>query len=216
MKKILLPLMVAAMAMTACKPTVEDRANALIEKHTRHWLINPDSYEKISTEIDSAFTPYCDKAFHKEVLNWQKFDNRIKEVKEHMAEEERLGKQWKAEVERLKKLKGAKAKKELKIFEQEYEMHLVRMKKMDESIGQIEEIKGHIAQWIKEKLNQKHEFMGYQVIHRHASTNQEGKREVNNMYYLLDKDLKRIIIVLNADSPEFKEMMELIKKEDWM
>jgi len=55
MKKYLVFL--SAFLLLACTPTREDIIENLIEEEMRQTLVNPDDYEVIETQVDSAFSP---------------------------------------------------------------------------------------------------------------------------------------------------------------
>lgn len=54
MKIINLLLVSVLMIMTSCTPTNEDRAERLVSSCIKDYLTYPDSYESISTHIDST------------------------------------------------------------------------------------------------------------------------------------------------------------------
>ena len=65
-------LALVALGFTSCVKSPEDKANVLIEEHVKSCLFKPDTYENVSTHIDSAFTPYCDPAFHEMLFKLKK------------------------------------------------------------------------------------------------------------------------------------------------
>lgn len=56
MKKIIITLFFAvALIMTSCTPSNEEKAEKLVKETLKDYLYHPDSYESISTRIDSMF-----------------------------------------------------------------------------------------------------------------------------------------------------------------
>lgn len=134
-------LALVALGFTSCVKSPEDKANVLIEEHVKSCLFKPDTYENVSTHIDSAFTPYCDPAFHEMLFKLKKIAKDTDKCDRKIEEEKREASQAKSFMTIYCDGYGAHSRNEYQKYKEEYEEHNRKMeeqiKKKDELIAKV-------------------------------------------------------------------------------
>ena len=65
MKKVIALLFCAiALVITSCTPSNEEKAEKLVKETLKDYLYHPDSYEPISTRVDSMFIDFPELPVH--------------------------------------------------------------------------------------------------------------------------------------------------------
>ena len=174
-------LCIIALILSSCSTTNEEKAEKLIAESLKGSLYHPDTYEPISTKVDSAFVNFenliklgdlCDELF----VQKQKQD----ELKEKQKS-----------IERLMSIYAPNGQFRVESHRVTYEQY---KEEYDEVSGKLNKITPKIANTISEikkystNLNSE-EFTGWIVTHRFTSKN--GANTVTlpgNMVFICDKD----------------------------
>ena len=189
MKQISL-LFLALLILSSCSKSTEEKVNSLIKDEMNKTLVKIDSYDPVETLIDSAYTPYDDPSFL----------NTLKDISGdlqsfHMMEiEADLAKSSMDIYEDLKSSSYLR-NQDLK-HKEEYEEQSAKMKELQ-------------SNWEKKLLpfkpmfDKKPEFIGYKIRHKYRYENNDGKTVFGNMYFIVDKDLKKVLVSCDMESIEF-------------
>ena len=205
-------LALVALGFTSCVKSPEHKANVLIEEHVKSYLFKPDTYENVSTHIDSAFTPYCDPAFHEMLFKLKKIAKDTDKCDRKIEEEKREASQAKSFMTIYCDGYGAHSRNEYQKYKEEYEEH---NRKMEEHIKKKDELIAKVTKLYKKiqvELSKKPQFIGFQAIHRYRADNNRGQTMLGNSYYVFDKDFSQILLVYDTDSEDFMLIDELINK----
>ena len=212
MKKKYCLLTVILFTLSSCIQSTEDKIDDLIEGHIKTCLYVPDSYESVATRIDSAFTPYCDPAFHEKLLELSKYSERVSELEVNIKTEEWEISSAKSSMAIWSDGYSATARHEYKEAKNKLSVH---EKKIQEYINDKNDIvnKGKILYQtiLKESKGSRH-FIGYQVNHRYRAENNSGQKLLGDVFYVFNKDLSEILLVYDIDSDDYIVVEELIKQ----
>lgn len=181
MKNFVTSLLCAfALAMTSCTPSNEEKAERLIKENLMDYLYHPESYEPISTKVDSMF---IDATAIDPILKISE------DIKDLMSKINRCDREIKSaetkmdiyapDVYSSQYTRGeyARAKKE----KEEAESDLNKLTK--KLSGQLASLKENVAKY------HKGEFTGYAVIHRFRSLNGTGTIKIpGEMIFFCDED----------------------------
>ena len=199
MKKIL-TLAFAAAVLASCSETIEDRAEALIEKDMKGTLYNPDTYDAIETRVDSAFAPDDDPQVFailadigRENIFLEQGTKNIEQLQEEMAKAEagmKLCASLSDGSEKYRKYQG---------FRDECGVQIEKIRLMQDSV--TERI-GHRLADVKKVLGEQRRFVGFKAVHRYSAENQEGKRLEETFCYILDGGMKEILFTLPLEKYE--------------
>jgi len=196
MKKLILLAAITTITFSCCK-TPEEKANALIKEKMEKVLYYPESYDPTETIIDSAFSPKDSPELYE----------RLKNAYELILEYD--------EVE--KKLKIAKSsmsiwdnpysefgRNEYNEQKEKYEKYLELSEKME---ALIEKTKRENDEWGEKLKKEGEKFIGFKVTHSYRAKNNAGNIIFDKVYFLLDKDLKKIIASYSSEEYEMYEML---------
>lgn len=198
MKRTLL-LITAAVLLSACSDTLNDKAEDLIEKDMKTTLVKPDTYDAIETKTDSAFTPQDDPQLFTLFLDIARENVSINTIEQSIADLK----------ENMKNAEQGMNLASTKNDESYRKKHAEFKKYYDECQKQINEIEPKmdvIMERIQEKLEKmneltsaKRQFIGYKSVHRYSAENQDGKELTDSCYYLFDKNMQKVVLSLPLD-----------------
>ena len=189
--------------MISCTPSNEEKAEALIKETLKDYLYHPDSYEPISTKIDSVFT---DLSIVEPIL---KIGNDIKDSISKIAKYEselELAETsmdiWAPNGYSSQYSRGnyARAKKEKDEAESNLEKYI---KKLND---QFVCLKDNIAK------HRKGEFTGWLAFHRFSSLNGPGTTSIpGEMIFFCDKEFTSCIGYEVEKLEEFVEIVNIVE-----
>lgn len=175
-----------AVLFTCCAKTPEQKAEALIKDSVVKHLYVPDSYQPVKTQLDSAFAPLQTPEFIKAVLDLYDMakdcdykKNKIKDAKFEMSlwdepdRSEYAKEQYKEAKEKYDELQAS------------YDKLMSRMEKK--------------RKWIKNKMYEEPNFIGYIAYHRFRAKNNAGNTLFGGAYYLINPDLTSIVAEWTED-----------------
>lgn len=201
MKKIFYMALVAVMMM-ACAQSKEQKAEALIKETLKKSLYKPETYKPIETKLDSAFTPYDDPEFFKELAELGKLNSEYQDLEEE----------------------AKHAKSSMSIWSGPY-MSAYDRNEYQEAKADYEEAKAKIEK-LKKKGRKQYEkvanmlggrkFIGYKAVHNYRADNNAGNTLIGNAIFFIDKNFKEITYSMEVE--EYNQVQEainqLIEEED--
>lgn len=199
--KRLIYLLAIALALSSCNKSDEAKINALIKNDLSETMHDFNSYEPISTELDSIF----DAAY---------FDERVwtlsKQIVENLKELEIIGseiEQFRFDME-LARINGTRSKKEELIKKGDellanMKLKIDENKQLRDSIHSINEKSGHV-------------FYGYLCNHRFRCNNAMGNKILANAGYFINSDCTKIVyrIFDEEDEKLVAQIAASIKNEE--
>lgn len=200
MKKILW-IMIAAIGLTACGKTNEEKANELIKKEMNKVIVNIDTYEPIETIVDSAFAPTMTPEFFSLLEGLPAQMRKYLSLQSGVSEAQRL----------------------MSIYERPYSAHDRVMynqykEQYESALRQLEELESKLKTINEnvEKLNQEEPvFNGYRVNHQYRYTKEDGNKAIGKYIFLVNKDFSAIQAKLDMEDPDIKEMFEMFEMSNF-
>lgn len=199
MKKIISLLSLFILIFASCNKSKEEKAEALIKGTLKDYLYHPDTYEPLSTTIDSAFV---DLAYLESTVNYCKvlieLLEKSKEYSANIEEEEMSMNIWHDEgySSNFSRAEYNRAKKKR-------DDNQALLDKVTEKIN----IKLSTIKDCKDKLY-KDEFTGWFVSHRFKSSNGANTMSIpGEMFFICDKDFTTC---KGWDTEDFNTISKLI------
>lgn len=200
MKKI---LVILALIMTSCTLSNEEKAEKLIKETLKGYLYHPDSYEPLSTRVDSMFI---------DVTTIEPIMEISDEIKDLMSKINRCEREIESAESSMdiwalngyssqySRGKYARAKKE----KEEAQYSLVKYTK--KLSGQLVSLKENVAKY------HKGEFTGWVVTHRFRSLNGEGSITISGeMIFFCDKEFTTCV---GYEADKFEDFVKTLKAVD--
>lgn len=212
MRKFVFFTTLFALALTSCISSPEDKANKLIEQHIKACLYKPDTYEFVYTKIDSAFTPYCDPAFHEKILKFGKLFKKLESYANEMAIEEFGASSAKSSMTMHSDDYSAYSRNEYQTNKKEYQEHLDNIKTLSADADELSDKMKKVLSNIQADMQKEPEFIGYKAVHRYRAKDNDDKVLIGDTYFLFDKDFKEIKQVYDVESLDFKIIDQAIKQ----
>ena len=194
MKKIFVLL---AVIMTSCTLSNEEKAERLVEETLKDYLYHPDSYEPISTRVDSMFIDVTTIEPIMEISDEikdlipkiNKCERKIELAESHMEI-------W-ASISSQHYARAKKEKEETKSDLDKYTKKLSR---------QFASLKENVAKYHKE------EFTGWAVSHRFRSLNGAGSMTIpGEMIFFCDKEFTTCS---GYEANKFEDFVNVLKAVD--
>ncbi|MBQ9311940.1 MAG: hypothetical protein IJ213_02725 [Bacteroidales bacterium] len=190
MKKIVL-LFAVVVLMTACGKSPEKKANALIKENMKKVLYHPESYDPAETIIDSAFAPQDDPVIYDIIMEAYEWAQEMESIKSKI-ENAQSDMSFKSSL--LSEYQYEEAK-------QEYEKYSELRAKLEKKGEQIKKNNDELGRQL-EKQGKK--FIGFKAVHTYRAKNNRGDITFGKVYYLFDKDIKKIIKTYDMESDDYK------------
>ena len=179
MKRIFALFFILSMAI-ACAPSPQKKAEALVKEAIQKTLYIPDSYEAVETQLDSAFAPYHDPAFVATVLDICKKGVELDELDSKMKSAKSSMSIWSGPyMTSFGRNQYNEAKEEYETAKGKYDALTAKIQKM--------------AEGLRAQIEKEPEFIGCRVHHTYRAQNNAGNVLMGGAYFLLDKDLTKII-----------------------
>ena len=183
MKKFAFITTMIALGMTSCVQSPEDKANKLIEAYIKSSLKNPETYEFVETKIDSAFTPYCDPAFHEDLTYLIRYTADLTNLENEIINEQASADKNSAKIDEL-----------------------------SEQTKLIQEKGSKTIEKIRTALASKPTFIGYKTVHQYRAKNTSGEVFNGEQLLIIDKDFTKIELAYDMDSDAYRLVKEMITK----
>lgn len=202
MKKIVI-LFAVVLTVVSCSKTPEEKANALIKEKVQKTLIFPDSYDPAETIIDSAFYPFDSPEVYEKLMKAYELTQTYEKIKAKV-------KMAKASMPIWANPYSEFSRNEYNEQKENYENYLKQQEKIEELLEKIKKDVNKLAEKI-EKEGKK--FIGFKVTHSYRAKNNAGNVIIDNMYFLIDKDFKKVIKSYNSvDYNTYQMMLQAIKE----
>ena len=199
MKKFLL-LSLSLVLVLACGQSPQKKADALIKESLLKTLIFPDSYEAVETVLDSAFTPYQDPSFISTVLEICNKGPEVADLEDKMKRAKSSLAIWNNPYMGAYGRKAySEAKNEYEKAKASYDAIVSRVQKMSEGL--------------RVQIEKEPEFIGFQARHRYRAKNNAGNTLIDDSFFLLDKDLSKVVAQWNEDEMGmYKEFLRQVSE----
>lgn len=192
-----------ALAISGCTPSKEKKAEVLVNDIMKQILYYPDSYESISTRVDSAFVSiYTDLKAYKAAISLRKLQNDEERdlIETELNRAKSLNALWSIggknafalEARRQAQQEIAKYEKELKEFDDKIEKQRNIIKERAESI-------------------QEGTFCGWRIIHNYRSENDLGEANVSRVLLVADPVIERLVFCCSLDDMD-ENNFQIIKE----
>lgn len=196
---------IIALAISGCTPSKEEKAEVLVNDIMKQYLLYPDSYESISTRVDSAFVSiYTDLKAYRAAIALRKLqDDEERDLIEYeLNRAKSLNALWSLGGQNAFALEGRRqAQQEIAKYEKE-------LKEFDEKIEKQRNI-------IKQRADSIHNgaFCGWRIIHNYRCENDLGEADVSRVLFVVDPEIARPIFFSpldNSDEDNFQTIKEII------
>lgn len=203
MKKFQLLFCVVVLIMISCTLSNEEKAEKLVKETLKDYLYYPDSYEPISTRVDSMF---IDVTTIEPIM---KISDEIKELISKINECERKIEFAESSMDifapdgyssQLSRGRYVRAKKEKEEAQSDLDKYTKKLS------GQIVSLKENVAKYYKG------EFTGWVVSHRFRSLNGIGSMTIpGEMIFFCDKEF---VTCGGYEIDEFEDFVKILKVVD--
>ncbi|MBO6118586.1 MAG: membrane lipoprotein lipid attachment site-containing protein [Bacteroidales bacterium] len=197
MKKIVL-LVAAALMLSACSKSPEEKANVLIKEHLQKTLYHPDKYDPAETVIDSAFSPADDPEFHQKLFDAYKLSVQISEIEDQIKKAKAT-----MSIYQNNPFGDGYIRNQYDQAKEEYESLLAQQEKLQEKGAKM---KAEFDSMGKKFKKEGKKFIGFKASHKFRCQNNAGQTLFGNYYYLFDKDITQILESLDIDGDEYKTL----------
>lgn len=203
MKKLKLLFCAVALVLTSCTLSNEDKAEKLIKESLKGTLYHPESYEPISTRVDSAFI---------NIENLVKVGELFEELGNLLIKES----EYQREMLSAERSKSIYAPSGWYYDSHSQTMYNQYKQEFEENKAKLEKIAPKIATTIDElkkvsKNIYSEEFTGWIVTHRFTSKNGANTMTIpGNMIFVCDTEFTRCSNGIDYDA--FEKTFKLIKK----
>ena len=195
----LITITLTVVLLASCSMSKENKANALIKEEMKKMLVIVDSYEDVETKLDSAFSPYDNPKFFKEIITLAQYGMEIERIKEEAKTAKyKMSLYSDSFISSLMKAQYQNAKNE-------YNEAETKEKELEKKI-QI------IVEKVKKRLQSKPEFIGYKAEHTYRAKNNAGMISLGKELFLFDKDIEKVITHYNMDGEEYVAYKLLIQE----
>ena len=186
-----------ALMVAACSQSPEQKAEKLIKESLKKSLYKPETYKPVETKVDSAFAPYDDPAFFKELAEFGIINSEYEELEE----------------------KAKRAKSSMAIWSGPYQSAFGRneyqeaKEEYDEANAKMDKLKTK-AQKLYEKivsvLQGERKFIGYKALHNYRADNNAGNTLIGNTFYFIDENFTEIRYSMEAE--EYAQIQEALSQ----
>ncbi len=186
MKRLIPILAILSLFASSCSKSPEKKAEALIKDAVAKNLVLPDTYQPVETTLDSAFTPYHDPKAVSAFLDLFQTEQKREVVEEQMKRAKSQMALWNGPyMTSYGREQYQQAKDEYESYQQTYEILSNNYEQILVGIGDL--------------FNKEPEFIGYRAHHRFRANNNEGATMLSGYYFLLDKDLTKVVAQWDED-----------------
>lgn len=200
MKKILSFVAVVITAVS-CSPSLESKAELLIQKNVKNSLYVPDSYDPVSTTaLDSAFTPLDAPEFYEKTLQIFKLGMEIDEYNRKIAY-----KQSSMALYKSLPYPNAYNKTQYNEAKAEYERCMEIKRKAEAKVMKI-------IEELRELASQEPKFIGYKATHRYRAQTNEGTTVFGETLFLFDEKIEKTLATYDVESEEYNAVQLFYSK----
>ncbi|MBR0273333.1 MAG: hypothetical protein IJQ59_04475 [Bacteroidaceae bacterium] len=192
MKKMLY-LAVAVVLMAACgaktpEEQQESQADAMIKENLKTVLFDMDSYEPISTKVDTLYAAYDDAELCEEMERLQELTSELAELDKAVTKAKSNVSYWINPISDIGRHELAVARHELNEATERYDKANAKIDAKREEIQAL--------------LDAKPQFVGYRVTHSYKATDINGAPVMGNMVFFFDPAMERITSSMTVEDYE--------------
>ena len=186
-----------ALMVAACSQSPEQKAEKLIKESLKKSLYKPETYKPVETKVDSAFAPYDDPAFFKELAEFGIINSEYEELEE----------------------KAKRAKSSMAIWSGPYQSAFGRneyqeaKEEYDEANAKMDKLKTKAQKLYKKivsVLQGERKFIGYKALHNYRADNNAGNTLIGNTFYFIDENFTEIRYSMEAE--EYAQIQEALNQ----
>lgn len=196
-QKILLGAVVVTM-LASCNLSPETKANHLIKKAMKMSLYQADTYDPVSTQLDSAFTPFDDPAFYDKALKIYRLGENIEKYKREMKSAQSTMSIYDYAYS------SSYGRNEYREAKKEYDELAAKKTKAENKVKQY-------AAELKTEMEKKPQFIGFKATHSYRAKNNAGQTVFGEIVFLFDKDISQVVEIYNSDENDYKAVQILYK-----
>ena len=200
-KLIITSLVVGSMItlLFSCEESFEKKVDNLVTSTIKTTLYYPDSYDPITTEIDSAFTPLGDPKLINKMLEVHGLIEKLNVHIEEMND----------------------AKSEVALWIDSYSPYAVTQYQEAVNRFNIAHKKGQkiaeeimkIGEEVTEMEQKGSEFIGYLIDHRYRAQNNADNVLIDNVFLIINKDATEVLAAYTSeDFEKISEVGEYLKE----
>lgn len=186
-----------AVIVVACGQSQEQKAEVLIKEKLKKSLYKPDTYKPVETKVDSAFAPYDDPAFFKELAELGKMNSEYEDLEEKVKRAKSSMSIWSDSY------MSEYAKNEYREAKEEY----------DEANAKIEKLKTRGKKQyekVASMLQGDRTFIGYKALHNYRADNNAGNTLIGNSVFFIDKNFEEI--TFSMDIEDYNQVQKTIEQ----
>lgn len=190
-------LVLFAVIVVACGQSQEQKAEVLIKEKLKKSLYKPDTYKPVETKVDSAFAPYDDPAFFKELAELGKMNSEYEDLEKKVKRAKSSMSIWSDSY------MSEYAKNEYREAKEEY----------DEANAKIEKLKTRGKKQyekVASMLQGDRTFIGYKALHNYRADNNAGNTLIGNTVFFIDKNFEEI--TFSMDIEDYNQVQKTIEQ----
>ncbi len=189
--------MVATIVVVACSQSPEQKAEALVKDSLKKTLFKPDTYKPVDTKLDSAYAPYDDPAFYKDLVELGGLNSEYEDLEEDV-------KQAKFSMA----LYGD-SRHLTSLSKHEYEEAKIKYEEANEKIENLRKKGIKLTEKIVALLKEEPKFIGYKVLHNYRADTNSGMTTIGNTVFFVDENLTEVKFAMSLE--EYNQTQEAIK-----
>lgn len=183
--------------MFSCGLSQKHKADALIKESLKKSLYKPETYKPVETKVDSAFAPFDDPVFFKELAELGKMNSEYEDLEERMKRTKSSMLIWSDSY------MSEYEKNEYQELKEEYDEANVKIEKL-KTKGRKQYEK------VANMLQGNRIFIGYKAVHNYRVDNNAGNTIIGNTIFFIDKNFEEITFLMDVE--EYDQMQEVISK----
>lgn len=196
MKRILY-VVLAALVIVACNQSPEQKAEALIKENLKKSLYKPDTYKPVETKIDSAFAPYDDPVFLRELAELGKMETELETLE--------------SEVKSAKSLMALSSGPYMSAYDRnEYQEAKEKYEDVNAKIEKLKTKGRKLYEKVVTMLQSDPKFIGYKAMHNYRADNNTGYTLIGNTFFFIDKNFEEITYLMDVE--EYNQVQETIRQ----
>lgn len=201
MKQIYLAIL--TFVLIACSQSQEQKAEVLIKESLKKSLYKPETYKPVDTKVDSAYAPYDDPSFFKELAELGNITSEYEELEEKAKNSKSSMAIWSGRYQ------SAFGKNQYQEAKKEYDEANAKMEKL-KTKGKKQYEK------VVSMLQNERKFIGYKALHNYRADNNAGNTLIGNTIFFINQNFTEVQYSMEAEEYEqvqnaisqFKEQIE--------
>lgn len=205
MKKLYLAIL--TLILIACSQSQEQKAEELIKENLKKSLYKPETYKPVDTKVDSAYAPYDDPMFFKELAELGNITSEYEELEEKAKNSKSSMAIWSGPYQ------SAFGKNQYQEAKKEYDEANAKMEKL-KTKGRKQYEK------VVSMLQSERKFIGYKALHNYRADNNAGNTLIGNTIFFIDENFSEVQYSMEAEEYNqvqnaislFKEQIEEVEE----